>query len=76
VLEAHAGAHVGPAVTEAQQQKVLDYIRIGEQEGAKIAAQAALPADPALAGGFFVPPTLFTGAARLAPCRNRSRLRR
>jgi acyl-CoA reductase-like NAD-dependent aldehyde dehydrogenase len=56
--------HIGPVVSKAQQQKVLDYIRIGEAEGAKIAAQAALPADPALAGGFFVPPTLFTGVTR------------
>ena len=51
-------------MTKAQQQKVLDYIRIGEAEGAKIAAQAALPAEPALAGGFFIPPTLFTGVTR------------
>ncbi len=57
---ADPATHVGPVVTKAQQQKVLDYIRAGEAEGAKIAAQAALPADPALAGGFFVPPTLFT----------------
>jgi acyl-CoA reductase-like NAD-dependent aldehyde dehydrogenase len=58
---ADPATHVGPVVTRAQQQKVLGYIRAGEAEGAKIAAQASLPADPALAGGFFVPPTLFTG---------------
>ena len=61
---ADPATHVGPVVTKAQQQKVLDYIRIGEHEGAKIVAQAPLPADPALAGGFFVPPTLFTGVTR------------
>jgi acyl-CoA reductase-like NAD-dependent aldehyde dehydrogenase len=58
---ADPGTHVGPVVARAQQQKVLDYLRIGEADGAKIAAQAARPADPALADGFFVPPTLFTG---------------
>lgn len=51
--------HVGPVVDRGQQAKVLDYIRIGVDEGARIAAQAALPQDPALAGGCFVPPTLF-----------------
>ena len=61
---ADPATHVGPVVTKTQQQKVLDYIRIGEHEGAKIVAQAQLPADPALAGGFFVPPTLFTGVTR------------
>ena len=61
---ADPGTHVGPVVTRAQQQKVLHYIRIGEADGAKIAAQAAWPADPALADGFFVPPTLFTGVTR------------
>jgi acyl-CoA reductase-like NAD-dependent aldehyde dehydrogenase len=61
---ADPATHVGPVVTKAQQEKVLDYIRIGESEGAKIAAQAALPNDPALAGGYFVPPTLFTGVTR------------
>ena len=56
--------HVGPVVTAAQQTKVLDYIRIGQDEGADIAAQAALPDDPALKGGFFVPPTVLTGVTR------------
>ncbi|HSS24927.1 MAG TPA: aldehyde dehydrogenase family protein [Mycobacterium sp.] len=61
---ADPATHIGTVVTKAQQQKVLEYIHIGEAEGAKIAAQAGLPADPALAGGFFVPPTLFTDVTR------------
>lgn len=61
---ADPATHVGPLISKAQQQRVLDYIRIGRAEGARIAAQGALPADPALAGGFFVPPTLFTGVTR------------
>ncbi len=58
---ADAGTHVGPLVTPAQRQRVLDYLDIGVAEGATIAAQAALPADPGLADGFYAPPTLFTG---------------
>ncbi|WP_208759114.1 aldehyde dehydrogenase family protein [Microbispora triticiradicis] len=58
---ADAGTHVGPLVTPEQRQRVLDYIDLGVREGATIAAQAALPADPELADGYYVPPTLFTG---------------
>jgi acyl-CoA reductase-like NAD-dependent aldehyde dehydrogenase len=56
---ADAATHVGPLVTGAHQQRVLDYIALGEKEGAVVAARADLPDDPALADGFFVAPTLF-----------------
>jgi betaine-aldehyde dehydrogenase len=49
---------VGPLVTRAQQQRVLGYLDIGVAEGARIAAQAALPDDPRLADGFYVAPTV------------------
>jgi len=52
--------HLGPMVSAAQQRRVLDYIEIGVKEGATIAAQAPLSPDPALAGGYYVAPTLFT----------------
>jgi betaine-aldehyde dehydrogenase len=51
---------VGPLVTRAQQQRVLNYLDIGVAEGARIAAQAPLPQDPTLKDGFFVPPTVMT----------------
>jgi acyl-CoA reductase-like NAD-dependent aldehyde dehydrogenase len=51
--------HVGPLVSAAQRRKVLEYIHIGVAEGARIVSQAPLPTDPALAGGYFVAPTLF-----------------
>lgn len=53
--------HVGPLVTQQQQQRVLDYIKIGVEEGAVIAAQASLPQDERFKNGYFVAPTLFTG---------------
>jgi len=56
--------HVAPIVTRTQQQRVLNYIRIGIGERAKLAAQAALPADPELSNGFWVAPTLFTDVTR------------
>jgi acyl-CoA reductase-like NAD-dependent aldehyde dehydrogenase len=52
---------VGPLVTQEQQQQVLEYLKIGEAEGARIAAQAPLPDDPQLADGFYVAPTVLTG---------------
>ncbi len=51
---------VGPLVTRAQQKQVLDYLRLGVAEGARIAAQAPLPEDPRLADGFYVSPTVLT----------------
>jgi acyl-CoA reductase-like NAD-dependent aldehyde dehydrogenase len=56
--------HVGPCVSRTQQQKVLEYIRIGKEEGAEIVAQAPLPKDSSCKDGFFVPPTLFKGVKR------------
>lgn len=52
--------HVGPVVSRAQMRKVENYIRIGQGEGATIAAQAPLPSDPRLKNGYFIAPTLFT----------------
>lgn len=52
--------HVGPLVSAQQQRRVLEYLTIAEAEGAKITAQSALPDDPELAGGYWVPPTLLT----------------
>ena len=47
--------HVGPSVSKAQQQRVLNYIEIGKAEGATIEVQASLPSDPACKDGYFVP---------------------
>ncbi|MFB7763890.1 aldehyde dehydrogenase family protein [Streptomyces xiamenensis] len=55
----HPETHVGPLVTATQQLRVLHYLAIGEEEGARIAARAPLPDDPDLADGFYVAPTVF-----------------
>jgi acyl-CoA reductase-like NAD-dependent aldehyde dehydrogenase len=59
--------HVGPLVTKAQQQKVLRGIEDALARGAKIAAQAELPAEPYLKNGYFVAPTLFTNVSADMP---------
>jgi len=58
------GVHVGPLISATHRRKVLDYIEGALGQGARIAAQAPLPDDPALAKGFFVSPTLLTGVRR------------
>ncbi|MFE3329372.1 aldehyde dehydrogenase [Streptomyces sp. NPDC059176] len=50
---------VGPLVAERQRQRSLDYIGIGQEEGAKILAGGGRPAG--LDRGWYVEPTLFGG---------------
>jgi acyl-CoA reductase-like NAD-dependent aldehyde dehydrogenase len=52
--------HVGPMVTGMHQQRVLSGIERAVAEGATVAATAPVPADPRLADGYWVAPTLFT----------------
>jgi aldehyde dehydrogenase (NAD+) len=55
------GQLIGPMTTAAQFEKVQAYFRIAREDGATAVAGGALPDDPDLAGGFFVPPTVYTG---------------
>ncbi|MEV6697466.1 aldehyde dehydrogenase [Streptomyces sp. NPDC051453] len=48
---------VGPLVTKAQQTRNLDYIRIGQEEGAKVLTGGGVPEGRKT--GWFVEPTLF-----------------
>ncbi|MDX2596023.1 aldehyde dehydrogenase [Streptomyces sp. WI03-4A] len=48
---------VGPLVARRQQRRNLDYIRIGQEEGAKILTGGGRP--PGLDQGWYVEPTLF-----------------
>lgn len=49
---------MGPVVSAEHLATVSGYIAAGE-ESARLAYRGDLPDDPALAGGFFVPPTIF-----------------
>ena len=55
------GQMIGPMTTEAQYRKVQEYYAIAKAEGATAVAGGTLPDDPALAGGWFVLPTIYTG---------------
>jgi acyl-CoA reductase-like NAD-dependent aldehyde dehydrogenase len=49
---------MGPLVSKEQAERVQAYIEIGSSE-ASMAVQGDRPSDPALAGGYYVPPTIF-----------------
>jgi betaine-aldehyde dehydrogenase len=51
---------MGPLISEAHMQKVLDYIRIGQEEdGATLACGGKRITDGEMGKGFFVEPTIF-----------------
>ncbi|MFG2191403.1 aldehyde dehydrogenase [Streptomyces sp. NPDC048639] len=52
---------VGPLVAQRQQQRSLDYIRLGQEEGAKVLSGGGRPAG--LERGWYVEPTLFGGVS-------------
>jgi len=50
---------MGPLVNRTQFEKVMSYIRWGQEEGARLVTGGKQPLDPKLAKGFFVEPTIF-----------------
>ena len=50
---------MGAIVSKAQFDRVMSYIDAAKQEGARVIAGGGPPADPALANGFFIEPTVF-----------------
>ncbi len=60
---------MGALSSRAQYDRVLGYIAAGKAEGARLVCGGGPPRDPALAGGFFIEPTVFadvTPAMRIA----------
>jgi betaine-aldehyde dehydrogenase len=53
----------GAIVHRRQYEKVLSYMQIGRDEGARLLTGGGPPADPELEGGMFIRPTLFDGVA-------------
>ncbi len=50
---------MGPVITAAHRQRVVDYIAAGEEAGARVVADGRSLATTPGSGGFFVGPTLF-----------------
>jgi acyl-CoA reductase-like NAD-dependent aldehyde dehydrogenase len=53
-------SEVGPIISRRQQQRIARDIDQAVGNGATLAAQAALPTDPRLADGYWIPPTVLT----------------
>jgi acyl-CoA reductase-like NAD-dependent aldehyde dehydrogenase len=53
------GTRLGPLVSDAQRERVRDYIRKGEEEGAKLVVGGVEPPDD-VESGYFVRPTVFS----------------
>jgi acyl-CoA reductase-like NAD-dependent aldehyde dehydrogenase len=51
---------MGTVACKSQFDKVLHYIELAKQEGARLAAGGARPTEPELSRGLFVRPTVFT----------------
>lgn len=52
---------MGPMNSRAQYEKTLSYIRIGQEEGARLAFGGGRPQGEQFARGFWVEPTVFAG---------------
>lgn len=53
--------HVGPVTTPPQYQKILDYIEVARQDGAKCVLGGKPYDGPGAKGSQFIEPTIFTG---------------
>ena len=56
-----SASEIAPLASRAHLAKVVSYLDVAKGEGATALAGGERPSDPALANGFFVRPTLFTG---------------
>ncbi|HET7050182.1 MAG TPA: aldehyde dehydrogenase family protein [Solirubrobacteraceae bacterium] len=54
---------MGPLISAKQQQRVLDYLDAGREEGAKLVTGGGKPAGEAFERGYFVEPTIFDEVA-------------
>lgn len=58
----------GPQVSQAQYEKVLDFIEVGKQEGAKVEmGGGAFKAKEGGGGGYFIEPTVFSNVSSPSP---------
>ena len=69
------GRDVGPLITHDQWETVQRYFTIAEEEGARAEIGGTLALDPALTGGFYVEPTVYTARHQRHAHRPRGDLR-
>src|SRR5262245_7370319 len=50
---------MGPLISERQRQRVLEFVKIGRAEGARLVAGGGIPQHLSSSGGFYMEPTVF-----------------
>jgi betaine-aldehyde dehydrogenase len=60
-IAAREDTQMGPVISREHYQRIMNYIRSGTAEGARLLHGGRHPADPELASGYFIEPTVFTG---------------
>jgi len=51
---------MGPLISQAQRNKVMEFVEQAKKEGAKLVCGGKIPESPDLKNGFFFEPTIFT----------------
>ncbi len=59
---------LGPVVSEKAQQRILDYIALGKEEGAVVACGGQAATGESLPPGYFVEPTVLRNVSNLMRC--------
>ncbi len=59
----HEQVQMGPLISARQHARVLDYLAVGQAEGAKLVTGGGVPAGEQFERGYFVEPTLFDDVA-------------
>lgn len=55
---------MGPMISARQRQRVLDFVKVGLDEGARLVAGGKIPDHMAESGGFYIEPTIFADVTR------------
>lgn len=55
---------MGPIISKRQLETIEEYVAVGQQEGARVAAGGRRPTGGSLPGGYFYEPTLLAGVTR------------
>jgi acyl-CoA reductase-like NAD-dependent aldehyde dehydrogenase len=50
---------LGPVISEKQRQRVLNYVKFGREDGARLVAGGDVPKHMSNSGGYYVEPTVF-----------------
>jgi aldehyde dehydrogenase (NAD+) len=55
----HEEVQMGPLINARQHARVLEYVKLGQEEGAELVTGGGVPSGEAFERGYFVEPTLF-----------------